>query len=122
MVNNFLFIEEGSVTTANLRKLIENSDITEASVIRYKKGCPKPELVTVKPIDTDRLIKDTSDVVTSQLLNGLVIYLNDITEKKTYRDVDILRGKCVETNTVKYYGTVEELIQGFREFLREKGE
>lgn len=115
MVNNFIFVEDGSLDTYNLRKLLEKSQMTEANIIRYKQGSPKPELISVNnsEIDIDTIRTEAGDERENHLMDSLFEFLDKKAIKHSVRD---------EFTFQTFYNmqineTPESFIKKFKEFL-----
>ena len=112
MVNQYLFIEQGSLTPSDINKLVENTKNTGTSLMMYNKGCAKPELVSIGDITEKR------DEYT---LDDLKEYLEEVLEQhmeSRWSDIHLTTEKY---HKLSYYGSFDELIKGFEEFLRGKG-
>lgn len=116
MENQFLFIEEGSVDTLNLRKFLDGSELSETNIIRYKKGAPKPELVSLVKHDdaaVDKIIIDSKKEQTDELLKKLEQFIGEYAEFNKFFDAQRNAGRCI----MKYEGTPETFIGQFKVFL-----
>ena len=117
MKDQFLFIEEGSIDALNLRKFLDVSGMTDANIIRYKQGAPKPELASIQYDDAAvRQIRlDAKKEQTAMVLKNLEDFLSKNTELHKFFDEMIYAGRCV----MKYDGTPESFIDKFKVFMDE---
>ena len=120
MVNNFVFIEEGSVDKENLRKILDNSGMTNANIIRYKQGTTKPELITIENDDSQiNLVehnKNITEMNTAKILTCLVKFLHECGDTRVDRDI---ASNMDHVYTV-YRNTPESLVENFKQFLAEE--
>lgn len=114
MKNEFLFVEEGSVDQNNMLKFLQNSGMTDANVIRYKQGAPKPELVSVAN-DSAELIETAEKETVDNVLDLLAKFLDANTE--TYSQTDVMYGPHNILYRTTYKGTVDQLIRDFKDLL-----
>ena len=122
MINQYLFVEEGSLAPNDIAKIVENIKNTGTSLIMYNKGCAKPELVSMGEADVGQIICDARNNQTAYLMSNLLEYLYHVVERRTHAEFDDVRFMNIVKNTVVYNGTVEELVQNFKDYLSEKGD
>lgn len=116
MTKEFLFVEEGSVDTNNMLKFLQNSGLNDASIIRYKQGAPKPELVSISS-DPAELIAAVEKGTIDNVLDILAKFLDANTETIAQTDVDVMRGLSAVVCKTVYRGTADDLIRDFKELL-----
>ena len=120
MVNNFIFIEEGSLDTNNMLKLLQNSGMTDANVIRYKQGTAKPELINIESegsqislVEHDKNLKKLTE---AKITASLLKFLNECCEVTLTEDH--VRG--TKYYSTRYIGKPESLVEDFKQFLAEE--
>lgn len=120
MVNNFIFIEEGSIDTNNMLKLLQNSGMTDANIIRYKQGMAKPELINLEcESEQVNLVEHDKGVAArteAKIISGLLKFLHECSEQRVDRDV---MSNTEHVYTI-YRNTPESLVENFKEFLTEE--
>ena len=112
MVNQYLFVEEGSLAPNDIAKIVEHLKNTGTSIIMYNKGCAKPELVSMGDVVKKR------DAYT---LDDLKEYLEEVLEQcveSRWSDINLENEHYYK---LSYYGSLEVLIKEFEEFLHGKG-
>lgn len=107
MVNNFIFIEDGSVDTANLRKILDNSGNTDVRFITYRQGAAKPELVSLQSNIKQEAKK-------KQIIDKVLSDLSEFIDKTMVCGADPMKNMICE---MTYYGSKETFIARFEEFL-----
>lgn len=116
MKDQFLFIEEGSIDQNNMLKFLQNSGMTDANVIRYRQGAPKPELVGMQNHNdaaVHQIRLDAKIEQTDFLLQSLEEFLAKNTEFNTFFDTMRNAGRCI----MQYEGTIDSFIDKFKVFL-----
>lgn len=115
MTKEFLFIEEGSVDQNNMLKFLQNSGLNDASIIRYKQGAPKPELVSISS-DPAELIAAVEKGTIDNVLDILEKFLDANTER-VVQTTDPMYGPYAVVCKTVYKGTMDDLIRNFKELL-----
>lgn len=117
MVEQFLFIEEGSVDIPSIQKFLKNSGLTDANVIRYKKGSPKPELVSVN--NDEKRIEALKAETTKNIMQTLIQFLEQhaVIHPEFVKASDMYIG-C--KYNITYQGDVPDFMEAFYTFLKEK--
>ena len=115
MTNNFIFIEDGSVDTNNMLKLLQNSGMTDANVIRYKQGTTKPELVSIE--SDDELVNATERRTIKNVLDILDKFIAEKTETSTLAEwsADIFADRI--THRTVYVDHDDSFTDSFAKFL-----
>ena len=112
MVNQYLFVEEGSLSQSDITKIVENIKNTGTSLIIYNKGASKPELISMGDIAEKR------DAYT---LDDLKEYLEEVLEQCVESRWSDMNLENEHYYKLSYYGSLEALIKEFEEFLHGKG-
>lgn len=117
MVNNFLFIEEGSVDEANLRKTLDNCGHKDVKFINYKKGTAKPELVPIENNSVEyveKIKKETTDELLDILAEYLDLAMENISEFSPKSNGFI-------THRIIFHGPAESFMKCFKEYIDKRG-
>ena len=116
MVNNFIFVEDGSLKQEDLKKLFTVSGMSDANVIRYKQGATKPELVSVendnRPSEVE-IMNKTIETYRNVGFGALEKFIIGNTQREAFYN-DIL---CRNQHKIIYRGSIEDFLDNFREFL-----
>lgn len=113
MVKNFIFIEDGSLDTENLRKILDNSGGTDVKFITYKQGATKPELVSLEISEAAQNPEVYKQEAKDELIKALYEFIIDNTERYCYDD---MMERAVKCKTV-YKGTVDDFMENFYKYL-----
>lgn len=117
MVKNFIFIEDGSLDTENLRKILDNSGGTDVKFITYRQGTTKPELVSLEVSEAAQNPEAYKQEAKDELIKALYEFIIDNTERYCYDDHDYMRMEhTIKCKTV-YKGTVDDFMENFYKYL-----
>ena len=115
MTNNFIFIEEGSVDTENMRKILDNSGNADVKFITYRQGAAKPELVSIE--SNDDVVEEIEKRTTNKILDALAMFLNDRTERHMETSADLFTMNEKFINKLIFRGTFDEFMKQFEDYL-----
>lgn len=118
MVNQYLFVEEGSLAQSDIAKIVENIKNTGTSLIMYNKGSAKPELVSItddEKIDIYKIRTEAAEECGNYIMDNLLKYIKF--RSIICQSVD----EMTRTNSYKMQieGTPDEFINRFKNFLNE---
>lgn len=120
MVNNFIFIEDGSLDAENLNKLMKNSENAKVKFITYKQGAAKPELVSIESSEATQqnpdVYKKEGEKETLKRLYDFL--LNSFNVSQYYFDdydaVTIQNSRRCKTS---YNGSIDNFMMEFETYL-----
>ena len=117
MVNQYLFVEEGSLAPNDIAKIVENIKNTGASLIMYNKGAAKPELVSlnISEVDIDKIRQEAIENHTNYILENLLKYMTLRSTIYHIRD----EMTCIIESSMRIEGIPEEFVDRFKNFLNE---
>ena len=122
MVNNFIFIEDGSLDAENLNKLMKNSENSKVKFITYKQGAAKPELVSIAQSEAAQQNPEVyKKEAKEEMLNHLREFLKIRTETTVYEEYSYVQMKDITTYKTSYRGTMDDFIGEFEHFLNSRG-
>lgn len=118
MTKDFLFFEEGSIEYPYLKKFLENSGFTDANLIEYKKGAPKPDLVSIELSEAAQNPEVYKKEAEERMLKALAEYLDNTAEKKAVSEYNYYAFRDEVYYSLTVDGTVDEFVNHFKDFLK----
>lgn len=122
MVKSFIFIEDGSLDTENLRKIMDNSGNADVKFITYRQGAAKPELVSIEnnePVkNMSAYRKEIIEMHRNVVLKALETFINDKVERHVETDFDHFYQKGVYHHKLIYRGDTDDFTKQFEHFLK----
>ena len=126
MEKQFLFIEEGSIEYPHLRKFLDKSGLTDANIINYKKGAPKPELVSIQKDSQGsseiEIMKETVKACKQLFFEDLQGFLDEYAEKQSYHESNAAMMVDRDVHLLICRGTLDDFMNNFKEYLNKKHE
>ena len=118
MVNQYLFIEQGSLSQSDINKLVENVKNTGTSLMMYNRGSTKPELVTIdnSGIDIEAIKTAAAREYGEFLIDNLLTFIDEVAIKHSHYD-EMTR---TTSFSMQIKTTPEYFVKRFADFLNEK--
>ena len=119
MNKEFLFMEEGSIEYTHLRKFLDKSGFTDGNIIQYKKGTPKPEIISVEVSEPATTLNPEvyRQEAREELLKSLYEFLVCSTERYSHDEYDYMSMEHRVEYTTKYRGTISEFMDKFKNYI-----
>lgn len=120
MVNNLIFIEDGSLNEGNLDKL-RKAGITDDNFVVYRQGSTKPELVSVNNNDdVQDIVNEIEQQIKNNIFETLEKYLDNVSDKKSNDGYNLETCKLETYHVFTVYDSVQDFVAKFKKFVEDK--